>query len=618
MTTRMRLRSTLALSVGLLAAGCGGEPAGQSQLAIAIAGNETQPIYSYADAIKEVVYVEADIDSDRDGKLDRIALDVMRPKETNDTLKVATVMEASPYYSDAPQADLSPDRPIPGGFIPRGFRGWYDEFFVPRGYAVVEVEMQGTGRSKGCPTTGAKEDTLSIKAAIDWLNGRAKGYRKDGTEVVASWSTGAVGMLGVSYNGTLPTAVAAAGVEGLKTIVPIAGISSWYDYARDQGIGYAEWDVRYPEWLAEFVVSSSQASSCAASIRKLGDDAGDDSFDYTPFWEERDYRKDVGKMRASVFLVHGQADLNVKTSHFSRLWYALQARDLPRKLWLHKEGHSDPARLRADEWKRVMHHWMDHWLYDVNNGIMDEPMATIQRPDGAWETYASWPEAGTTTIPLYFGPAGDGVSGTLLRSPVSKATTQSFVDDPMRPEKELYSDAEGSKSFRLLYASPILESAVRISGTPRVHVVAASDTTSTPLTAFLVDYGDSTAALPENLSFQELMATACSLTDLENGTGCAAPKRAQIFATKALLVTQGSIDVKNRTSIRMASPLTPGEAYDVEWELLPTDYVFPKGHRIGVVVTANDSTFINVDSRAHKVDISLAQSRVLLPVASGL
>lgn len=42
-------------------------------------------------------------------------------------------------------------------------------------------------------------------------------------------------MTGASYNGTLPNAVATTGVEGLKTIIPIAAISSWYDYYRANG-----------------------------------------------------------------------------------------------------------------------------------------------------------------------------------------------------------------------------------------------------------------------------------------------------------------------------------------------------------------------------------------------
>ena len=49
---------------------------------------------------------------------------------------------------------------------------WYDNYFVPRGYAVILAEMGGTANSTGCATNGGKEDVLSIKVVIDWLNGR--------------------------------------------------------------------------------------------------------------------------------------------------------------------------------------------------------------------------------------------------------------------------------------------------------------------------------------------------------------------------------------------------------------------------------------------------------------
>ncbi|MGW2158956.1 CocE/NonD family hydrolase [Nonomuraea sp. NPDC001699] len=57
--------------------------------------------------------------------------------------------------------------------------------------------------------------------------------------MAVDWSTGAVGMIGLSCDGTLAEAVAARG-EGLRTIVPEGAISSWYDYARDQGIAYPD------------------------------------------------------------------------------------------------------------------------------------------------------------------------------------------------------------------------------------------------------------------------------------------------------------------------------------------------------------------------------------------
>ena len=43
-------------------------------------------------------------------------------------------------------------------------------------------------------------------------------------------------MVGKSYDGTLANGVAATGVAGLKTIVPISAISDWYGYSRLNGI----------------------------------------------------------------------------------------------------------------------------------------------------------------------------------------------------------------------------------------------------------------------------------------------------------------------------------------------------------------------------------------------
>jgi X-Pro dipeptidyl-peptidase len=107
---------------------------------------------------------------------------------------------------------------------------------VPRGYAVVLGESLGTFNSDGCPDVGGRVETLGAKAVIDWLNGRAQAWNEAGVPVTADWTTGAVGMVGVSYNGTLPNQVATTGVDGLETIVPISAISSWYDYYRANGL----------------------------------------------------------------------------------------------------------------------------------------------------------------------------------------------------------------------------------------------------------------------------------------------------------------------------------------------------------------------------------------------
>ncbi len=578
-----------------------------------VVDNETQPIYSYADAIRETVFIQSSMDSDNDGRLDRIAADVMRPRETNSGLKSPVVMEASPYYGLSSTASIDSDY-----VVPRNFRRWYDEFFVPRGYAVVEVEMQGTSRSEGCPATGGRQDTLSIQASIDWLNGRTTATLANGAPAVASWSTGAVGMLGVSYNGTLPNALAAQGIDGLKTIVPIAAISSWYDYTRDAGIGYnGGWGRRYPEFLANYVASATAKTKCANQIRALGDNAGDSTYDVTPFWTERDYRRGASQVRASVFVVHGLEDWNVKPANFSRWWTELRQRDIPRKIWLHRGAHLDPIGFRQTEWQRVMHHWMDFWLFGLQNGIMTEPMADIQRPNGTWETHSAWPEIGTANARLFFGPAVTGVTGSLRTTAVSTGT-QAFNDSQSQTETTAITDYTVAKANRLVFVTPPLTQQARISGTTRVNVTVRSTATSAPMTALLVDYGPNTLLTGPDKSPLQLMTESCTMADVRDRTGCAAPEVVTPQAVTATVITRGSLDLKNRDSPSTGTPLPTTQSVTASWELHPKDYLVAAGHRIGVVLMANDRTYITVDPAARGLTVSLAPSSLDLPVVGGV
>ena len=62
----------------------------------------------------------------------------------------------------------------------------------------------------------------------------------------------------------------------------------------------------------------------------------------------------------------------------------------------------------------------------------------------------------------------------------------------------------------------------------------------------------------------------------------------------------------------------PGEPFEIEWELHPKDYVFPEGHRIGLVITSNLTDYVTLDPMARNVSIKLDGSHLVLPVASGL
>src|SRR4051794_38620159 len=215
-------RGILAASIAVVAAvAVAGAPAASAATkpSIKVSGGQTQPVFSYQNAIREFVQVQSSADGDQDGKKDLIRVDIIRPKESDSGLKVPVIMDESPYYDNLGRGNESEKKSYDASGNPVKFPLYYDNYFVPRGYAVLNVDMDGTTKSDGCPTSGGSSDVLGGKAVIDWLNGRAKAFDAQGNEVTASWSNGHAGMIGKSYDGTLANAVAATGVQGLDTIV---------------------------------------------------------------------------------------------------------------------------------------------------------------------------------------------------------------------------------------------------------------------------------------------------------------------------------------------------------------------------------------------------------------
>src|SRR5690242_2145179 len=76
--------------------------------AIRIADGVTQPVFDYPTAIRERVFVESPVDSDHDGRRDRVEVRIIRPRETADQLRVPVIFQPSPYYAglnDVPNHD---------------------------------------------------------------------------------------------------------------------------------------------------------------------------------------------------------------------------------------------------------------------------------------------------------------------------------------------------------------------------------------------------------------------------------------------------------------------------------------------------------------------------------
>ncbi len=342
--------------------------------------------------------MDTGLDEDRDGRTDRVAVDIVRPREAaRQGRKVPVIMDASPYYSCCGRGNESQTKTYDEhGDIVR-MPLFYDNWFVPRGYAVVGVDLAGTSRSDGCVDVGGRSDIQSAKAVVDWLNGRAKAYsdRTGGERVRADWTDGSTGMIGKSWDGTIANGVAATGVKGLKTIVPIAAISTWYDYYFSQGAPLYD---SGPDWLAGYVQTPEAREHCTEVARELVDGAPRTG-DRTPLWTERDYVRTAKKVRASVFLVHGMQDLNVRMRHVGPWWDALGKNGVRRKIWLSQTGHVDPFDFRRAAWVSTLQRWFDHELKGIDNGIDREPVADIERAPDQWVTSTAWPRAARAPRP---------------------------------------------------------------------------------------------------------------------------------------------------------------------------------------------------------------------------
>jgi X-Pro dipeptidyl-peptidase len=578
---------------------------------------KSQPIYSYEEAIRETVYVESTLDSDENGKADRIAVDIIRPKETEEGLKVPVIMDASPYYESMGRGNESEVKDRDKDGINEKFPLFYDNYFVPRGYAVALPEMVGTNNSDGCPTTGGYEEIESIRVVIDWMNGRAKAWDQDNNEVKADWTTGNVGMIGKSYDGTLANGVAATGVEGLKTIVPIGAISSWYNYYRYEGLTYYN---NGPGGLASRVASSSRKDVCKPVFDRLNAEADDPSGDYNEFWDERNYVKDVKNVKASVFAVHGLNDFNVKMNHLADWWLALSKEEVPRKLWLTQTGHVDPFDFRRAEWVDTLHRWFDYWLMDIENGIMDEPAVDIERGADNWETQSSWPDQNAANVKIRLAPGeNDQTNGMLTTGPVKGNFQQSFTDNPTQTEQQMVTNETAVKSDRLAFLSPQLEEDVRLSGIPEISLRAKVNKEDSNLTVLIVDYGTDTRIHHEGPGegVRTLNTESCWGESISTDDGCYKETEKTTHTAPYEVVTRGWFDPQNWKTIEKDDPLKVGKSYKFEWDVLPEDYVFKEGHRIGIIIAGSDRRRTIPSTTGATFEVKLGQSYISLPVVGG-
>ena len=567
---------------------------GQAQVVEAFSNSE--------DWIREDLWVKTEFDTDGDGRLDRVHVDVVRPKQTEtEGLKLPVVYESSPYYAgtagNAPglfwnvkhELGATPPPRKHVEVTRRGKRPVISNSqvgtWVPRGYIVVHSSSPGTGLSDGAPTVGGDNESLAPKAVIEWLSGKDNGYseREGGEKVEAYWSTGSVGMTGTSYNGTIPLAAATTGVDALKAIIPIAPNTSYYHYYRSNGLvrspgGYLGEDI---DVLYDFIHSGKEENrehnNKMVRDTEMVSNMDRITGDYNYFWMGRDYIHDMPTMKAALLMSHGFNDWNVMPEHSYRIAKKAQEMGLPVQIYYHQAGHGGPPPIE------MMNKWFTKYLHGIQNNVENDPVAWIvreredrQKPT-AYDNYPN-PEAEEVTMLI----SGDGNKAGELTHDNGGNTVASFTDNVNFSGTELATAAASPN--RLLYVTPVLEEDLHISGLAQINIRMSSSKPAANLSIWLV-------SLPWNEGDDVMI--------YDN------------------IITRGWADPQNHSSLTESAPLIPNEFYEFSFKLQPDDQIIPKGQQIGLMIFSSDQDFTLHPAPGTKIEIDQERTSLILPIVGG-
>ncbi|WP_410593791.1 CocE/NonD family hydrolase [Amycolatopsis sp. lyj-23] len=524
---------------------------------------ESRPVYSYADAIRETAWVETGTDNDHDGKPDRIAADVIRPAAP---VRVPAILDVSPYYACCGRGNEQQKKTYAPDGTPRQFPLFYDNYFVPRGYAVVLADVGGTNRSSGC-----FDDVDSGIAVVNWLGGRAKAFDAPdgGRPVPADWATGDVGAIGKSQDGAAAIGMAASGVPGLKTIVPIEGVADNYAQVIGNGAPFAT-----PENTGSPFTYNERATQLCGPFDAAQKARAGTNGDYNAYWQSVHYVPRPGQ--ASMLIAQGFGDWVVAPNQFAGYWDALGRAGVPRKAWLSQAGHTDPFDLQRAQWVETLHRWFDRWLLGLRNGVEREAAVHLETAPDRWTDVQSWPPA---TLPATLRPSDGGTLG------LTGSGTATVVDDPAVTREQW---AAGVSAAR--FTGPALPTPVRLAGSPSVTITAASDKTAARLGVALVDYGP--AELRDTAEYgsgvRNLATRSCWGAGSAGDSACFLDTAADVVRVDHRIVAAGWADLGHHASLRHGEPLVPGRAYTMTFGLTALDHVVPAGHRLGLLLGGTD------------------------------
>ncbi|SBV05805.1 hypothetical protein YW5DRAFT_03117 [Streptomyces sp. Ncost-T6T-1] len=389
-----------------------------------------------------------------DGSQTELHADVLLPEKLPAGAKVPVILSAGAYFGHSGEMEAEEDRAGPS----ERFRDLIDGIgLFDEGYAFVMVGTRGFGGSTGCLDLGGPGDQADVKAAIDW-------------SAQQSWSTGAVGMYGKSfdaYTGLLGNNVKH---DALKAVVAQEPMWDLYQQLHSHGVPRPN-SVQLPTsynriaGLPQLPDEGKRYRTNAAyekkhpeclALNSFGPSIGDPE---DPYWKDRSPARKAKGTATPLLFTQGTAETNTLPVGMEEF---LDNHRGPKRAWIgpwdHVRGnertHDGKLAMGRANWFKETLSFFDEHLKGIDpKGRF--PNYAVQDNLGNWRAEKSWPtENRSVNLRLGNGSYMDSGAGS----------------QPTFPEQEAGPDAA---SF-IVWSGP-LETATRVTGTPRVTMVAKGE-----------------------------------------------------------------------------------------------------------------------------------------------
>ena len=596
--------------------------------------------FSANNAIREVVYVESRIDSDNDGLPDLIKVNIIRPSYHG---KIPAVMTASPYHQGTNDKasdkalykmeaelevkephEISLEKPTLDLVEPVGQAELVSEaeerlthinssytlndYFLPRGFANIYVSGLGTKDSQGQMTNGDYRQVEAYKNVIDWLNGRCRAFTDHSRErqVKADWSNGKVATTGLSYLGTMSNGLATTGVDGLEVIIAEAGISSWYNYYRENGLvtspgGYPGEDfdsldeLTYSRnLLAGDFIRGNEAHK--ASIEELKKNLDRKTGDYNQFWHDRNYLLNAKKVKAEVVFTHGSQDWNVKPLHVYQMFNALPS-NIKKHLFYHNGAHVYMNNWQSIDFRESMNALLTQKLLDQETDY--QLPRVVWQDNTAPQTWMTLEDFGNQSDHKTFSL---GTEEAVIENRYEDSDFKRFGKTYQTFNNELYQGKVNQVTIDL----PVTED-LHLNGRVKLNLRLKSSTNKGLLSAQLLELGQKKYLQP--------YPGVLSARTIDNGRYHMLENLCELpFSPNAQrIITKGYLNLQNRHDLLKIEEVKPDEWMEFQFELQPTIYKLKEGDTVRLVLYTTDFEITVRDNTDYHLTVDLAQSNLEIP-----